>query len=451
MAGFFDTIIPKKKNEGYIQPLDQKSKTKVLYGEEYNNGKPIFKGTPLFTVPGAPDTGNAIDSIPITEDLLSRHLMILGGIGTGKTNTFYHLMDGIEASLGKEDIAIIFDSKGDFYKEFHKPGDIVISNDDRSIGLNEETDYWNILEEIDANHPMESIRDICTSLFKENLKKSSNPFFPNAAIDLLCAIMYIFYNLNDAEIRNNQGLLKYLSTSSIADLSEILEKYDGGRFESVRTHISNTDSGQAMGVVAEMNAVIHKLFIGNFAKAGHLGLSELVRKRGGIKVFIEYDIKTGEALTPIYSLMVDSAIKEALSNTESDSSSGSVYILADEFKLLPNLNHIDDAVNFGRSMGIKMIIGLQAITQIYDNYGEYRAKNILSGFMSSFFFRVNNYESREYIKNYFGTHLESISFVQQYTEGVQLEKNEVIKDKDVTSLGLGEAIIAIPNISPFKL
>ena len=169
-----------------------------------------------------------------------------------------------------------------------------------------------------------------------------------------------------------------------------------------------------------------------------------------IRDSIEYDLKTGEALTPIYSLMVDSAIKEALSNTESDSSSGSVYILADEFKLLPNLNHIDDAVNFGRSMGIKMIIGLQAITQIYDNYGEYRAKNILSGFMSSFFFRVNNYESREYIKNYFGTHLESISFVQQYTEGVQLEKNEVIKDKDVTSLGLGEAIIAIPNISPFK-
>ena len=52
----------------------------------------------------------------------------------------------------------------------------------------------------------------------------------------------------------------------------------------------------------------------------------------------------------------------------------------------PNLRHVDDAVNFGRSLGIKFLIGYQNIEQIADIYGEARAHSLLSGFLTGIFF-----------------------------------------------------------------
>ena len=77
----------------------------------------------------------------------SRHLLLLGGIGTGKSNAFNFLISNILYMKTQKDVVIIFDTKGDYYKEFYKPGDIVISNDDRATGPNG-PDYWNVFNEV---------------------------------------------------------------------------------------------------------------------------------------------------------------------------------------------------------------------------------------------------------------------------------------------------------------
>lgn len=154
-------------------------------------------------------------------------------------------------------------------------------------------------------------------------------------------------------------------------------------------------------------------------------------------------------LTPVYSLVFDLAIKEALGRGRSD---GNVYFITDEFRLLPNLEHIDDAVNFGRSLGIKFMIGIQNIEQIYDNYGEQRARSILSGFSTSINFRVNDPKSREYIKEQFGrnrkievyaTNVQSKGMVEERRDGY------VVEDWDITNLQTGQAIIGFPEYEPF--
>ena len=61
------------------------------------------------------------DKFVFTEKLLSQHLMLIGGIGSGKTNTFNQILDDIIPQLSSRDVMIIFDTKGDFYKEFYKP------------------------------------------------------------------------------------------------------------------------------------------------------------------------------------------------------------------------------------------------------------------------------------------------------------------------------------------
>jgi type IV secretory pathway TraG/TraD family ATPase VirD4 len=155
-------------------------------------------------------------------------------------------------------------------------------------------------------------------------------------------------------------------------------------------------------------------------------------------------------LTPIYSLLMDMAIKEALSRKKSD---GNVWFVIDEFRLLPNLEHIDDGVNFGRSLGAKFIIGVQNIDQVFDSYGEAQARNILSGFLTTFAFRVNDATTRNYIQQMFGKNRKKeVYMASVQSRGIveQLRDANVVEDWEITNLGIGEAIIGMPGLEPFK-
>lgn len=434
-----DGLIPYNNNQ---IKADNNNTIEIIDGDKYNVNTPQQSKDKYITFTGQSSSNPYFTTLSYSQKMLSRHMLLLGGIGTGKTNTFYHMIDLISKKLTDDDVMIIFDTKGDFFKNFKKPGDIVICNDNRATDAND-VNYWNIFSEIDPSDIDTSIREISRSLFKDSLEKTSNSYFPNAASDIFYALMKILYKYPDV---NNQILRNLINRIDSEGILHLISKSPDLQFAA--NHISDPKSPQTQGVIAEMDSVLNKLFVGNFAKKGNISISELVKNRGGKKIFIEYDVKTGEVLIPIYNLMMDLAIKQALSSN--NDTKGSIYFFIDEFKLLPQLEHIDDAVNFGRSLGIKMFVGLQAVTQIYDSYGEYRAKSILSGFLNTMFFRVNNHESREFIKQQFGEHVEKISYKQQNGIGDHVMKTDVVKDKDIIRLKVGEAIIGIPGAEPFS-
>ena len=384
------------------------------------------------------------DQFIITEKLLSQHLLLAGGIGSGKTNTFNLIMSSIIPQLSSKDVMIIFDTKGDFYKEFYKPGDIVISNDNTAMGISG-VDYWNIINELeDDDHLEENVTEVSAALFAEKLKKSGdNSFFPNAAKDLVTAILYHFVKVKNKIKSDNKKLSDCFKSLDHDWLLDLLSMYP--QFEAMKSYIPKSAPQQAVGVLAEIQQVTRSLFIGNFTKEGTLSIRNLVRNKGGRKIFVEYDIGIGSTLKPIYTLLFDLAIKEALCRKKSE---GNVFFIVDEFKLLPNLQHIDDAVNFGRSLGIKFMIGIQNIDQIIEAYNENMAMNIMSGFLNFFAFKVNDYSTREYIKKRIGTNRKSTVF-KTLSIHETIDTANVVEDWDVASLILGQAVVYLNNSEPF--
>lgn len=384
-------------------------------------------------------------TVPFSDDILGKHLLFMGGIGTGKTNALYQVIRQIRQSLTENDVAVIFDTKGDFYNEFYKTGDIVISNDNKATGDNG-ANFWNIIGEIEkGEHEEESILEIAKTLFKEKIENSSQPFFPNAAKDLFTALL--IHAVRNGEIRSNHALRQMLDSCDILEMQRILSCHQD--LKAMTSYISDAKSPQTQGVLSELQQMTREIFIGNFRKKGTLSMRDLVRKKGGKVIFIEYDLGIGNALTPIYRLLVDLAIKESLSRSKSE---GNVWFIADEFRLLPQLQHMEDAVNFGRSLGVKFLVGIQNVEQIYDSYGESKAKSIMSGFLTNIIFRVNDHTSREYARNLFGKNrkMEIYSSAIQ-TKGIteQLRDANVVEDWDITRLGIGEAIIGLPGKEPF--
>jgi len=383
--------------------------------------------------------------VPFNNDLLSRHILFLGGIGTGKTNSFFQLIKQLQYSLTPDDVMIIFDSKGDFHELFCNTNDIVISNDDRSRGVNG-VDYWNIFNEIENNdHMEENIIEIANTLFQDKIEKTNQPFFPNAAKGIFTAILTHQIRSGEKSM-NNKALREFLDASPTAEIRAMLNSYP--EFKSMVSYIADDRSPQTQGVMSELQSTIREIFIGNFKKEGNISIRNLVREKKGRKIFIEYDLGIGALLTPIYKLMFDMAIKEALSVHKTK---GNVWLITDEFKLLPNLKHIDDAVNFGRGQGIKLMVGVQNISQIYEAYGEERAKSILSGLLTTVCFRVNDSESREYIKNIHGKNIKQNIYTSIQTKALSETINDsyVVEDWDISRLGLGEAIIGLPGQEPF--
>ena len=114
--------------------------------------------------------------------------------------------------------------------------------------------------------------------------------------------------------------------------------------------------------------------------------------------------------------------------------------------------HLQDALNFGRSLGVKVIAGLQSISQLYDSYGKEKGKVIAAGFMNSFCFHTWDLESRQFISDRFGANYSSLSFYHNgQSEPIVFQREgHVVEDWDVLNLEVGQAVINLTMDRPIR-
>lgn len=233
----------------------------------------------------------------ISEEVLSKHILLVGGTGSGKTNLFYHMVRQLKAKMTADDVMLIFDSKGDFHKKFFSKGDVLIGN---SAQYRKQSDKWNIYEEIIADGKdyvsiSQNTQEICKSLFSELVEKnSSNPFFPIAARDLMASIIIAL--IRNGVIPNNRDIKEYIDSTSVDDLRELLGQHR--ELASVASYIGSKSGSQAQGVLSEMYSVVRDVFTGVFADVGDFSMRKFIRQKQGKTAFIEYDLAIGDVLSP---------------------------------------------------------------------------------------------------------------------------------------------------------
>ncbi|MDR0304930.1 MAG: type IV secretion system DNA-binding domain-containing protein [Chitinispirillales bacterium] len=427
--------------------------TRLLYGNTISqNNPPSQIANAKIKLNGA--YNGKPNTFTLDNDVLSKHTMLVGGTGCGKTTLFYHFVSQIKRNMTNDDVMIIFDSKGDFYSQFYnKSTDLVIGNSKQYSSISQ---HWNIYKEIladgwDKRDYIINTQEICKSFFDERTKNTTNAFFPNAARDMLAAVITVFIREGekDASVKRewfyNNKLKEWLEQSDSQRIMDLLSESPDAN--AVLSYISG-DNAQSQGVLSEMYSVIREILIGVFAEKGSFSMREFVRNKGNKTLFIEYDLSIGSMLTPVYRLMFDLALKEALGRNKPQ---GNVYLVCDEFKLLPHLRHIDDGVNFGRSLGVKVFAGIQSIEQLYEIYGQSRGRNIAAGFSSVYAFRANDVSTRDYITGLFGKNIVLEKYQRLDNQITEEKRNgQTVEDWDMNSLKVGEAIVGLPFSQPFR-
>lgn len=458
MAGYtFDDFHTGRSNRSQTGPNPETAglKKTILYGGDINTN-PI----PAQTAAAANNPMVVFDSdkgkFGLSKEIFSKHLLLLGGIGSGKTNTAYFILRGLLKAKTTEDLLLIFDSKGDFYEKFYNewdPNHIVIGNHEayanRSLG-------WNIFDELrnarggfDKTSEL-AAKEIAKSLFAGR-ESQNQPFFSQAATDVVAKVLIDFFRHRPARMLNNADLVRFFRGANVNVYHDMIDRNPD--FESARDYFGKRGSNltpQALGVLSYITTMVNDIFIGIFGESpstGGFSMRQLVRHKGGKVVFIEYDLSTGEILGPIYGLLYDLALKEAMGGRNHK---GSVYLMCDEFRILPKLSHINDALNLGRSLGVKVIAGLQTINQLYDVYGEDLGKTLAAGFMNSMCFQTFDLDTRKFIAERFGDNYTNMSFHSLAVPVHAQREGHVVEDWDILKLKVGEAFVNLTGHDPFR-
>jgi hypothetical protein len=401
-------------------------------------GAPFRQDVPVRAVVEGVDGAFRFD-----DTLLSKHVLFLGSIGSGKTNGMQQLFWSLRENARPDDVFVVFDTKGDFVADFYRPGDSVISNE-REPGRGGV--FWNLFADLEGDGPqrIDEGFEIASTIFGEEIERAGdNFFFAAAARDVFATVVEVM--ARDGGDKTNSDLRTQLEASQ-AELSALVEGHPD--LAGARHYLAG-QGNTARSVLAYLQQAVRASFSGAFREPGAFSVRRFVREKGARALFVEYDIAAGSLLLPIYRVLIDLAIKEALGRKRAG---GSVFFLMDEFALLPQLSHLSDGINFGRSLGLKFVVGSQNVSQVYGSYGVDAARSILSGFGTIFAFRLMDAPSRELVSQRFGRNRKQVT--TEYAvraRGVQqdLVEGNVIEDWDLSALTVGTTIASLPEGPPF--
>lgn len=400
-----------------------------------------------FWVNGSPGT-----SIGFSDQTLGRHVLFVGGVGTGKTVGMMALVRSVRHALGPDDTLVFFDTKGDYLEAFGRAGDAVIAassavRDPRQVS-------WNLFEEFlavpDGSDVEDEILEVSNGLFVNLLENAGdNAYFASAARDLFVALLTAM--LRGSSARSNADIRVGIAGMGVADMHELLDRAGNEDLRGAKNYIAREGSPSTLASIAFMQQVIQESFRSSFGKPGDFSIRRFLRGKGGHALFLEYDISSGTMLAPIYKTMLDIAMKEAMSRRRA---AGRVVFVLDEFALLPELTHLTNGLNFGRSLGLRFIVGTQNTSQVEAMYGREIAASVLSGFGTVFAFRLFDAASRAFVRDRFGQNRKLIRFntANRLASGVRDETiaGFVVEDWDLSALPVGTCIAATADSPPVR-
>lgn len=418
----------------------------VLKGLQISRTIPYRDPDALFALAGVDGNGqNAY--LPMGDNILSRHMLLLGAPGTGKSNLMSHFLRNIRANLTESDVLVALDPVGEYHKAFYQPGDIVFADDARSSGEAGEA-YWNLYSELcEDDRVIEDASALCDLLFDERIRGAAEPFYANAARDLMMALIVYLRRKGEKELQNNLALRELIDGFDFESMRSILEQEPDLR--ALAAYLSKPDSPETLGVVAALQQAARELLQGRFRQEGTLGMRPLVRAKGGKVIFVCYDPSHGNMLRPLYAALIDLCMQEALSRTEKE---GSVYLLLDGIAAFPPFPHLEDALLLGRSKGLKIILSAMSVSQLQNRYGAAVAQSLVCSFGTTVVFRLHDRLSRDFVKGLYGRH----RVVESFTSTVQVRNiieqvmdQYIIEDEDITALQTHECLIATMHYPPF--
>lgn len=321
-------------------------------------------------------------SMGLPKNAWTRHVLIYGSVGSGKTQIQIQLWRQIFAKNLK---AIFYDVKGDV-TAFFKDALLISPWDKRSA-------VWDIAKDISTR---DAAQEFAASMIPSEGK---DPFWSNAGQFLLTGIIFslqaergLKWGWKELAKRCNYGPEQLLALMTV-------------HYPKGANVIADPTSQQTLSVIstlAAMTRLIDDLAVawGDTEGRETFSLREWVRDGYAGKRQIILQAGKGEKLTSAYiSAMINAVVPEIISPALPDDERGrTLFFVLDEFTSLSKIK-IQPLIDKGRSKGVCVVLGFQDIAQVRKVYGVDDAKSITSMVGTHIICQIGSGETREFVAN----------------------------------------------------
>lgn len=321
-----------------------------------------------------------ISHLQIRKEDESKHLLICGDTGTGKSALFHSFLHQIR--LRPKEMAVVYDPKLEFYKHHGRPerGDILL------YPFSNECPYWDLSAEI--------TRPEIAKIIAESLLPckpgDENDFFVSSSRDVLDKLLIKLGEMHGTV----DEFLSWLRDPDMIDA--LLEN------EIEANYIPKDAFPQRAGVIGSLTKMGKSLELLPSVedRRPHFSLSRWVKERPGW-IFIG---GTGPAdqqiLQPLFSIWFNILIQQLLDFSEGDSPPAS-WIFIDEIASLKSLSFLEQAASQARGFNTRLVLGFQNKYQI-ENFYDKLAQPILSAPKTKIFLRTTEIDSAEWCAKMIG-------------------------------------------------
>lgn len=333
-----------------------------------------------------------VAGITIPDSLLMKHISFSGDTGQGKSQAIMAMLEAFRQA-GKK--AFILDKNGEMMTHFYNPDtDYVLGPfDDRSMNW---TPYLEGIEEVDTERISRSF------IPSTNLGKDDH--WPESAVTVLSTLMY--------QVAHQVGFKGDIDELliSLIESKKVVEKDLLGRdtivvkrklYELLSGTLASASvdpdaAEHASSVIATITPKIRSMrFLRGLEKRQKFSIRDWVKNKDDKGwLFIRVNEDEFDAVKPLVSAWIDTAIKTMLSTTKTETIE--LVGLVDELQSIDKINTLAKAVNEGRKFGLFMMLGFTAVHELYELYGRDRATAMLSQCGTKLLFMTSNPEGQKY-------------------------------------------------------
>ena len=321
-------------------------------------------------------SGYSIGSVPIPKRLMMRNFLLLGSMGTGKSQAILHLMD----TARKQRIpSVIYDPTGEFTEFFFNPATDRILNP-----FDQRCAPWSLFAEIRHRQDFRALGDY---LLPHHPNNSGDQVWDDAARLLAADLLEIIHE-RDGENANMCSLHDALHLP-LAELSGLLQRHHKSSAGFINE--SNPRGSESVRLTLAASPAVALLRLWTSPRRDAWSLRGHVSSAEPGWVFITSSASRATVIKPWSAVWLETALLGAMELRPTQDLR--LLFFLDELASLPRLRALEVASTQGRKYGVSLVAGIQNIAQAEETYGKEGARTLIAGLQNKLVLRTEEEES----------------------------------------------------------